>query len=567
MHSMIHKGCKTQADLDSDVTEYVRKQFDSVVVKQVFASRPSPTIVTQLGKIFSAFAFRAFEFFNPKVVRAGHIKAGWGSLDGQVDWDIMIRRYSFQLNQDDAARLKGTVAPVLQKEIWTNSQISEEVFDDNQVPRSAKEEKDFEENRVPRDQRTTSERRAVIMLTKEAQAARKKEVETREAHFESKKKQNEEKYAKKVQKQEAEKRKQEAASAAQVAEANYEVKRLLAVLASQQAEGKADAAPCALCGILLSVGKAHDLGEKWVKGWTTCKTKNCNEAWCSDCIKRCTGAYSNHRRQKHPTKKRKASGLKTQEAQVVAAQAKLQKLVEANAKQQNGYDAGEVTADAQFPPQILHPKKSVDQLLLDPEFRKVVANALEVPAITTKVFTQDELESAKSVVEVMRFRLEEKLQAQSAAVKEDVLWKEYVEPNLPRIVAIKVLQGIVVLNRRGLLSTTTECLLLPPDQSTIKEIFTTSPRGESWGSYLVFWDGKFRRSGKRRTMWNAWRNTTGPERNGRPVTREVSIKNATKMKYGTHCGSSIPWRLRIKKTEQHSPGTWLSRMNLTANIC
>jgi len=73
MHSMIHKGCKTQADLDSDVTEYVRKQFDSVVVKQVFASRPSPTIVTQLGKIFSAFAFRAFEFLNPKVVRAGHI--------------------------------------------------------------------------------------------------------------------------------------------------------------------------------------------------------------------------------------------------------------------------------------------------------------------------------------------------------------------------------------------------------------------------------------------------------------------------------------------------------------
>ena len=81
--------------------------------------------------------------------------------------------------------------------------------------------------------------------------------------------------------------------------------------------------------------------------------------------------------------------MKTQEAQVVAAQVKLQKLVEANAKQQNGYDAGEVTADAQFPPQILHPKKSVDQLLLDPEFRKMVANALEVPAITTKVFTQD----------------------------------------------------------------------------------------------------------------------------------------------------------------------------------
>mmetsp|Transcript_27418 Transcript_27418/g.53893 ORF Transcript_27418/g.53893 Transcript_27418/m.53893 type:complete len:280 (-) Transcript_27418:295-1134(-) len=122
MHSMIHKGCKTQADLDSDVTEYVRKQFDSVVVKQVFASRPSPTIVTQLGKIFSAFAFRAFEFLNPKVVRAGHIKAGWGRLDGQVDWDIMIRRYNFQLNQDDAARLKEIVAPVLQKEIWTNSQ-------------------------------------------------------------------------------------------------------------------------------------------------------------------------------------------------------------------------------------------------------------------------------------------------------------------------------------------------------------------------------------------------------------------------------------------------------------
>ena len=190
MHSMIHKGCKTQADLDSDVTEYVRKQFDSVVVKQVFASRPSRTIVTQLGKIFSAFASRAFEFLDPKVVRAGHIKAGWGRLDGQVDWDIMIRRYSFQLNQDDAARLKGTVAPVLQKEIWTNSQISEEVFDDNQVPRSAKEEKDFEGKRLPRDQRTTSERRAVIMLTKEAQAARKKEVETREAHFESKKKQN-----------------------------------------------------------------------------------------------------------------------------------------------------------------------------------------------------------------------------------------------------------------------------------------------------------------------------------------------------------------------------------------
>ena len=54
----------------------------------------------------------------------------------------------------------------------------------------------------------------------------------------------------------------------------------------------------------------------------------------------------------------------------------------------------------------------------------------------------------------------------------------------------------MVQNRRGLSLTTTECLLLPPDQSTIKEIFTTSSRGESWGSYLVFWDGKFRRSGK-----------------------------------------------------------------------
>lgn len=90
MHSMIHKGCKTQADLDSDDTEYVRKQFDSVVVKQVFVSRPSPTIVTQLGKKFSAFASRAFEALSPKVVRKGHIKAGWGRLDGQVDWDIMI---------------------------------------------------------------------------------------------------------------------------------------------------------------------------------------------------------------------------------------------------------------------------------------------------------------------------------------------------------------------------------------------------------------------------------------------------------------------------------------------
>ena len=59
---------------------------------------------------------------------------------------------------------------------------------------------------------------------------------------------------------------------------------------------------------------------------------------------------------------------------------------------------------------------------MDPEFRKVVANALEVPAITSKMFTEDELESAKSVVEVMRFRLDKKLQAQSAAVKKDVLW-------------------------------------------------------------------------------------------------------------------------------------------------
>ena len=54
----------------------------------------------------------------------------------------------------------------------------------------------------------------------------------------------------------------------------------------------------------------------------------------------------------------------------------------------------------------------------------------------------------------------------------------------------------MVQNRRGLSLTTTECLLLPHDQSTIKEIFTTSSRGESWGSYLVLWDGKFRRSGK-----------------------------------------------------------------------
>mmetsp|Transcript_27418 Transcript_27418/g.53894 ORF Transcript_27418/g.53894 Transcript_27418/m.53894 type:complete len:181 (-) Transcript_27418:159-701(-) len=81
-------------------------------------------------------------------------------------------------------------------------------------------------------------------------------------------------------------------------------------------------------------------------------------------------------------------------------------------------------------------------------------------------------------------------------VKEDVLWKEYVEPNLPRIVAIKVLQGTVAQNQAGLPLTSTECLLLPPDQSTIKEISTNSPRGQSWGSYLVFWDGKFRRSGK-----------------------------------------------------------------------
>ena len=339
------------------------------------------------------------------------------------------------------------------------------------------------------------------MLTREAQEARKKEVETREAHFELQKKQKAEKYAKKVEKQEEEKRKQEAASAAEVAKANYELKRLSAVLASKRAEGKTHGAPCVLCGIYLPGGKANDLGEKWEEGWTACTTKNCNEAWCSDCIKMNPKAYSNHRQQKHPPKSNKRKDppkYRAQEAQVEAARAKFQKLVEAQAKakQQNGYDAGEVTADAQFPPQILHPIKSVDQLLVDPEFREVVANALEVPEITTKEFTPDELVSAKSVVEVMRCRYFEKLGTQSAAVKADVLWQEYVEPNLPRIVAIKVLQGIVDLNRRGLLSTTKECLLLPPDQSTIKEIFKTSPRNQSWGSYLVLSDGKFRRSGK-----------------------------------------------------------------------
>ena len=126
----------------------------------------------------------------------------------------------------------------------------------------------------------------------------------------------------------------------------------------------------------------------------------------------------------------------------------------------------------------------------------MVAKALEVPAITSKVFTADELESAKSVVAEMQFRFQKKLATQTAAVKEDVLWKEYVEPNLPRIVANKVLQGIVAQNQAGLPLTSTECLLLPPDQSTIKEVSTNSPRGQSWGSYLVFWDGKFRRSGK-----------------------------------------------------------------------
>ena len=162
------------------------RHYSQVVSQQLFVVRLAPSTLTKLGELFRCLCSKAPEAFARHVVRAGHLKAGWGHWDGSVNFQAMLENYQFYREQTYLEHqladfeVKGDA---LAEIAWKHCQIPENFFDADpyRIPMTQQEKtKAAKDNSKPRDQMSLVFRRACIMLTEEFAAAQKAEVEAAE---------------------------------------------------------------------------------------------------------------------------------------------------------------------------------------------------------------------------------------------------------------------------------------------------------------------------------------------------------------------------------------------------
>ena len=274
------------------------RHYSQVVSQQLFVVRLAPSTLTKLGELFRCLCSKAPEAFARHVVRAGHLKAGWGHWDGSVNFQAMLENYQFYREKtysDHELADFEVKGDALAEIAWKQCQIPEKNFDADpyRIPMTQQEQtKAAKENSKPRDQMSLVFRRACIMLTEEFAAAQKAEVEAAEKAKKDAQQAKEEQMRIKHAKLEQQKKKE-------AQKLDEEERRKIALekslLRGHEMLVNDKDWRCAPCDMLWSEAKA----EEFVEGrsaWKQCGKKYkpkgggggkcvCVVSWCTDCMK------------------------------------------------------------------------------------------------------------------------------------------------------------------------------------------------------------------------------------------------------------------------------------------
>ena len=487
------------------------RHYSQVVSQQLFVVRLAPSTLTKLGELFRCLCSKAPEAFARHVVRAGHIKAGWGRWDGSVNFQAMLENYQFYREKtysDHELADFEVKGDALAEIAWKHCQIPEKFFDaeEYRIPMTQQEQtKAAKENSKPRDQMSLVFRRACIMLTEEFAAAQKAEVEAAEKAKKDAEQAKEEQMRNKHAKLEQQRKKEAQKELMTKQKLDEEVRRATA-LQKSLARGReslvnADDWRCAICAMLWSEADEAGLVEKrsaWKQCAKTYKTKGggkcvCVVSWCTDCMKtsgslRLIEAHNStclaYDSDKQPTNLQKKTVQKVQ--------------TELSQKDQERADVSPSTLAPTNPTELpvipLQPnvtERPIKDLLQDTQFKEEACRLLGIDGVPE--FSPKELDGAYAVAMEIKQRLKDLVESNrlTAAQKDSKVWG-WAEKNCVRMLALKILSGYVDLTK----GSGTGCFLI--GKQVFELVPTKKMRAEIFGSYLA-WDeeiGTWIRSGK-----------------------------------------------------------------------